>query len=177
MIIGDEVLSGSITDSNTPWLAKVGLLCTHPVAVRGGCGAGGAGGCGSAAPLPATLPSSTPPHPCLPLTQLLHSRGVDLVRVEYIPDQKRDIVDTVLRLRERVGPSGVVFTSGGIGPTHDDITYESLAAAFGATLALHQPTVDRMVGAAGCRWVLLGAGVGPGGEARPGRRRSPGLAG
>ena len=71
------------------------------------------------------------------------------MRVEYIPDQKRDIVETVLHLRERVGPTGVVFTSGGIGPTHDDITYESLAAAFGATLALHQPTVDRMVGGRG----------------------------
>ena len=100
---------------------------------------------------PSRHPATLPPHPCLPLLQLLHSRGVDLVRVEYIPDQKRDIVDTVLRLRERVGPSGVVFTSGGIGPTHDDITYESLAAAFGATLALHQPTVDRMVGGGVCQ--------------------------
>ena len=78
------------------------------------------------------------------------------MRVEYIPDQKRDIVDTVLRLRERVGPAGFVFTSGGIGPTHDDITYESLAAAFGATLALHQPTVDRMVGGRVVRWVKGG---------------------
>ncbi|KAI3435889.1 hypothetical protein D9Q98_001947 [Chlorella vulgaris] len=98
MIIGDEVLSGSISDSNTPFLAK-----------------------------------------------LLHSRGVDLVRAEFVPDCKRDIVDTVLRLRERVGPDGFVFTSGGIGPTHDDITYASVAAAFGADLHMHQPTVDLMV--------------------------------
>ncbi|KAI7841941.1 hypothetical protein COHA_004468 [Chlorella ohadii] len=92
-----QVLTGSISDANTPWLAK-----------------------------------------------LLHSRGVDLVRVEMIPDDKRDIVETVLRLRERVGNTGFVFTSGGIGPTHDDITYESIAAAFGCHLELHQPTVDRM---------------------------------
>jgi molybdenum cofactor synthesis domain-containing protein len=97
VVIGDEVLTGSIADCNTPFLAK-----------------------------------------------LLHSRGVDLVRAEFVPDCKRDIVETVLRLRERVGPDGFVFTSGGIGPTHDDITYESIAAAYGAELHLHQPTVERM---------------------------------
>lgn len=59
------------------------------------------------------------------------SRGVDLIRVEYIPDNREDIQATVLRLKERVGPSGFVFTSGGIGPTHDDVTYEALASAFG----------------------------------------------
>lgn len=97
LVIGDEVLTGSITDANTPWLAK-----------------------------------------------LLHSRGVDLVRASVIGDDKREIVEEVLRLRDKVGSDGYVFTSGGIGPTHDDITYESVAAAFGAHLELHQPTVERM---------------------------------
>lgn len=35
-----------------------------------------------------------------------HSRGVDLVRVEYVPDDRADIAATVARLRERVGPKG-----------------------------------------------------------------------
>ncbi len=62
------------------------------------------------------------------------SRGVDLVRVEYIPDDKADISESVLKLKQRVGPDGSVFTSGGIGPTHDDVTYEAIAAAFGKVL-------------------------------------------
>ncbi len=61
----------------------------------------------------------------------LHRQGVDMVRAEYIPDDIEDIKQTVLRLKERVGPDGVIFSSGGIGPTHDDVTYEALAAAFG----------------------------------------------
>ena len=56
---------------------------------------------------------------------------MDLVRAEYIPDSKEDIKQTVLSLKQRVGPNGVVFTSGGIGPTHDDVTYEALASACG----------------------------------------------
>ena len=56
---------------------------------------------------------------------------MDLVRVEYIPDDKADISESVLKLKQRVGDNGFVFTSGGIGPTHDDVTYEAIAAAFG----------------------------------------------
>jgi len=78
------------------------------------------------------------------LARLLYARGVDLVRVEMVPDVKEDIISTVRSLSERVGPTGFVFTSGGIGPTHDDITYESIAEAFGETLALHAETKDRM---------------------------------
>uniref|UniRef100_A0A7S0QTF6 MoaB/Mog domain-containing protein n=1 Tax=Pyramimonas obovata TaxID=1411642 RepID=A0A7S0QTF6_9CHLO len=78
------------------------------------------------------------------LAHLLYARGVDLVRVEMVPDVKEDIISTVKSLSERVGPSGFVFTSGGIGPTHDDITYESVAEAFGETLAVHEGTRQRM---------------------------------
>lgn len=47
------------------------------------------------------------------LAKLLYSRGVDLVRVEFIPDSSEEIQKSVLALKERVGKNGVVFTSGG----------------------------------------------------------------
>ena len=68
------------------------------------------------------------------------SRGVDLVRAEYVPDDEADIGRTVLRLKERVGSRGFVFTSGGIGATHDDVTYSAIAAAFGAPAARAKAT-------------------------------------
>ncbi|KAK9839966.1 hypothetical protein WJX74_001201 [Apatococcus lobatus] len=79
-----------------------------------------------------------------PLACTAAVQGVDLIRVEYIPDDKSDIASTLLRLKERVGHKGVIFTSGGIGPTHDDITYESVAHAFGVELEVHKPTVEAM---------------------------------
>ena len=78
------------------------------------------------------------------LAKRLHSRGVDLVRTECVPDDEGEIGEAALRLRARVGPSGFVLTSGGIGPTHDDRTYTALAAAFGVGLEMHPPTVERM---------------------------------
>ena len=97
MIIGDEILSGSIQDTNTPWLAR-----------------------------------------------FLRARGVDLVRVEMVPDSFDDIADSLHRLRAKVSDNGFVFTSGGIGPTHDDITYEAIARALGLQIELHGETQQRM---------------------------------
>ncbi|MBN9061533.1 MAG: competence/damage-inducible protein A [Rhizobiales bacterium 65-9] len=54
--------------------------------------------------------------------------GVDLREVRVVPDIEREIVDAVNALRERYD---YVFTTGGIGPTHDDITADSVAKAFG----------------------------------------------
>ncbi len=66
------------------------------------------------------------------------------MRIEVVPDVPEDIAASVRALSERVGPGGFVFSSGGIGPTHDDVTYESIASAFGLSLELHAPTVERM---------------------------------
>lgn len=74
------------------------------------------------------------------LAKVLFERGVRLVRVETIPDVLGDIAETVRRLS---GAVDCVFTSGGIGPTHDDKTYEGVALAFGRPLAYHGPTLER----------------------------------
>lgn len=57
--------------------------------------------------------------------------GIDLKEARFIADDHAAIVATVNDLRARYGH---VFTSGGIGPTHDDITAEAIAAAFGLPL-------------------------------------------
>lgn len=57
--------------------------------------------------------------------------GIDLREVRIVPDIKERIVDAVNALRASYT---YVFTSGGIGPTHDDITADSIAAAFGVTI-------------------------------------------
>ncbi|KAJ5147943.1 hypothetical protein N7526_001295 [Penicillium atrosanguineum] len=118
LIIGDEVLGGKTIDTNSPFLAKF----------------------------------------CFGL-------GIQLKRVEVIPDDEEDIMEAVRRMSARYD---FVVTSGGIGPTsvhpfqppsthsyilqstiltqpsHDDITYQSIAKAFNLKLQLHQPAFARM---------------------------------
>ena len=57
--------------------------------------------------------------------------GVSLSQVRIVPDVAEDIIFAVNELRARVD---YVFTSGGIGPTHDDITAQCIADAFGVAL-------------------------------------------
>ena len=67
--------------------------------------------------------------------------GVPLVEVRVVPDVEGEIVDAVNALRTKVT---YVFTTGGIGPTHDDITAASVAKAFGVDLERHEPSVEKM---------------------------------
>ncbi|CAG8601379.1 12758_t:CDS:2 [Dentiscutata erythropus] len=67
--------------------------------------------------------------------------GIDLKRIEVIPDEEEVIIESVRRLSSDFD---FVVTSGGIGSTHDDITYSSIARAFNLSLNYHQPTIDRM---------------------------------
>lgn len=57
----------------------------------------------------------------------LRELGVELTRLAIVPDEKAAIVDEVRRVSTACD---VVFTSGGVGPTHDDITLACIAAAF-----------------------------------------------
>ena len=57
--------------------------------------------------------------------------GIDLQEVRIVADRHQAIVSTVNQLR---ATHDHLFTSGGIGPTHDDITADAVAAAFGLTL-------------------------------------------
>ncbi len=60
--------------------------------------------------------------------------GIDLTEVRIVPDVEESIVEAVNALRSR---NNYVFTSGGIGPTHDDITAEAVSKAFGLPCEYH----------------------------------------
>ena len=62
------------------------------------------------------------------LADMLTAIGIDLKEVRIVPDEEAAIVEAVNALRAR---NTYVFTTGGIGPTHDDITADSIARAFG----------------------------------------------
>ena len=81
IVIGNEILSGKITDSNSGFLART-----------------------------------------------LRRAGVTLERIVVIPDDVGVIAETVAAAARR---HDLVFTSGGIGPTHDDLTIQGIAVAFG----------------------------------------------
>ncbi len=72
------------------------------------------------------------------LGEQLSEMGIPLVEARIIPDLHEVIIETVNELRAKVT---YLFTTGGIGPTHDDITAESIAAAFGVKHALDERAV------------------------------------
>ncbi|WP_415320236.1 competence/damage-inducible protein A [Candidatus Pelagibacter sp. Uisw_092] len=65
----------------------------------------------------------------------LNSIGVKVNEVRVIPDIEDTIIDTVNFLRKA---NDYLFTTGGIGPTHDDITAQSISKAFGLEYELHK---------------------------------------
>jgi FAD synthetase len=94
LIIGNEILSGKIVDTNSPFLAAE-----------------------------------------------LRKLGVDLERILTIPD---DIDIIANETRAMSAAYDHVFTSGGIGPTHDDVTVESIAKAFDRKVVLDEGMLARM---------------------------------
>ena len=69
------------------------------------------------------------------LAKWLNSLGVKVNEVRVIPDVEKIIVNTLNILREE---NNYVFTTGGIGPTHDDITAESVSKACGLKYEIHK---------------------------------------
>ena len=71
----------------------------------------------------------------------LRKLGVDLERILTIPDE----IDLIAHETRAMSDAyDFVFTSGGIGPTHDDMTMDGIALAFDRAIELNQSMVDRM---------------------------------
>ncbi|RMZ85576.1 hypothetical protein DV737_g600, partial [Chaetothyriales sp. CBS 132003] len=75
------------------------------------------------------------------MAKFCFSLGMSMKRVEVIADDEDEIIEAVRRISRNYD---FVVTSGGIGPTHDDITYQSIAKAFDLPLKLHEPTFEKM---------------------------------
>lgn len=92
IVVGNEILSGKVVDTNAPFLARE-----------------------------------------------LRALGVELRRIVTVPDELPEIAAAVREFRERFD---VVFTSGGIGPTHDDVTIAGIALGLGRPVIRH-PQIER----------------------------------
>ncbi|MGZ8337489.1 MAG: competence/damage-inducible protein A, partial [Allosphingosinicella sp.] len=69
-----------------------------------------------------------------PIASWLNLQGIRLAEVRMVPDDQARIVEAVNALRAR---HDYLFTTGGIGPTHDDITVDAIAAALGVPVVVH----------------------------------------
>jgi len=72
------------------------------------------------------------------IAEMCTAVGIDLKEVRIVSDDEPDIVAALNALRARYT---YVFTTGGIGPTHDDITADCVAKAFGVPLDVHPEAV------------------------------------
>nr|WP_279639115.1 molybdopterin-binding protein [Sphingomicrobium sediminis] len=75
------------------------------------------------------------------IAQWLNVQGIRLKEVRVVADDEEAIVEAVNTLRAR---NDYLFTTGGIGPTHDDITVDAIAAALGVPVVIH-PEAEAML--------------------------------
>jgi molybdenum cofactor synthesis domain-containing protein len=75
------------------------------------------------------------------IAKYLGTYGVDLAEARVVPDIKDEIITALNALRGRYD---YVITTGGIGPTHDDITADCVAEAFGVKLYEHPEIIEMM---------------------------------
>jgi molybdenum cofactor synthesis domain-containing protein len=73
------------------------------------------------------------------IADFLTALGIDLREVRVVPDIEEEIVAALNALRKKFT---YVFTTGGIGPTHDDITADCVAKAFGVSIDRHPEAVE-----------------------------------
>jgi molybdenum cofactor synthesis domain-containing protein len=69
-----------------------------------------------------------------PIATWLNLQGIRLAEVRVVPDDAGRIAEAVNSLRDRYD---YLFTTGGIGPTHDDITVDAISAALGVPVVVH----------------------------------------
>ncbi len=79
------------------------------------------------------------------IAKYLGVHGVDLAEARVVPDDKDEIITALNHLRAKYD---YVLTTGGIGPTHDDITADCVAEAFGVALYEHPEIIAMMT----ARW-------------------------
>lgn len=72
----------------------------------------------------------------------LLEKGIRMMHARVIPDIEQDIIDTINEVRVKYD---YIFTTGGIGPTHDDITADSIAKAFGVKNVLNAQARARLL--------------------------------
>ena len=92
------------------------------------------------------------------IAQFLEPLGIPVRESRTVPDAEAEIVAAVNELRAKYT---YVFTTGGIGPTHDDITADAIAAAFGVGISEHPEALKDMA----ARYEKMGT------EFTPARRR------
>jgi molybdenum cofactor synthesis domain-containing protein len=76
------------------------------------------------------------------IAEYLTGLGIDLREVRVVPDVEEEIVGAVNALRSRYS---YLFTTGGIGPTHDDITADCIAKAFGVPIDVDPRAVEMLL--------------------------------
>ena len=75
------------------------------------------------------------------LAKWLGNLGIHLSEVRVVLDDEKEIIESVNILRKKYD---YVFTTGGIGPTHDDITTDSIAKAFGVETRIDDDALEKM---------------------------------
>jgi molybdenum cofactor synthesis domain-containing protein len=76
------------------------------------------------------------------IAEYLTGLGIDLREVRVVPDVEGEIVGAINALRSRYA---YLFTTGGIGPTHDDITADCVAKAFGVAIDVDPRAVEMLL--------------------------------